>query len=367
MDIGQIWENHWQKLLPLLLLVLLGAGFLISALLLQNDAPAPSPRVYYFNATTGLPEGVTIPIPEGARIMQIHDRITRFYTPRNGLAGLWPEGLGLLGVAYYDDMVGIAFPLEFWEIPPLEEALFRVGLVLTLLELPEVERVAIWVDGVFEKPPVPFEDWFPLWASEEHDWEWESVSLQQESIETLSFRPQISPGMMAARTITLYFVCAYGEGLVTETFVDDYVDLLRLAEYKLQLLINGPDRDDAMHLIPPETRVRDVDLEAGNMYVDLSGDFMSRFSGNRELASLMLQSIVNTLTLPGNNREHVWNVFFLIDSSRYDVFHGVLGFDAAFTYDHDIILYEEQPYPTGEYNGGANDDAAAYSDDGYTV
>jgi len=77
------------------------------------------------------------------------------------------------------------------------------------------------------------------------------------------------------------------------------------------------------------------------MYVDLSGDFMSRFSGSRELARLMLQSIVNTLTLNGNNQERVNNVFFLIDSDRYDVFHGVLDFDAAFTYDHDIILYEE--------------------------
>ena len=339
----QIWEKHWQKLLPIALLVFLGVGFLVSALVLNawNDAPAPSPRVYYFNAATGMPEGVTVPIPEGERLMQINDRINRFYNPRGGLTGLWPDGLGLIAVTYFEDMVGLAFPREYWDMSPLEEALFRVGLVLTLLELPEVERVAIWVDNEYERQPVFFEEWFPLWADEEHEWEGERVTLRTETLESLYFRPQISPGMMASRTITLYFVCIYGEGLVTETIVDDYVDMQRLAEKKLQLLINGPTQDNAMHIIPPETRIRVIDLEAGNMYVDLSGDFMSRFSGSRELARLMLQSIVNTLTLNGNNQERVNNVFFLIDSDRYDVFHGVLDFDAAFTYDHDIILYEE--------------------------
>ena len=73
------------------------------------------------------------------------------------------------------------------------------------------------------------------------------------------------------------------------------------------------------------------------LYVNLSGDFVSRFTGSPATARLMLQSIVNTLTLPANNIGNARRVFFLIDTMRLESFHGVGEFNLAFEYSD---LYE---------------------------
>jgi spore germination protein GerM len=295
--------------------------------------------VFYYNAPLRRLETVPVQPADAPPMAQINELLGRFYTPPPGLTGLWPQELGLVALAYHEETetVGLALPPGFRELTPLAQALLRTGLTLTLTGLPFVEQVLFWVDGEGNKPPVHFAEWF---VNEEY---WDINALKIESTATVANHPVISPGVMRSRTITLYFVCESGEKLVTETFVDDYVDLHRLAEEKLQYLIAGPIEEGALRLIPPETRIRVVTLDraTNSVYVDLSGDFVSRFIGSPKLAHLMLQSIVNTLTLPGNNNVPVRQVFFLVDSQRIDIFHGVGGFDLAFLYDHEIMLVEE--------------------------
>jgi spore germination protein GerM len=238
--------------------------------------------------------------------------------------------------------------------------LFRSGLVLTLTELPFVERVLIWVDGEGQKPPMAFSEWLLRWLNDEEEsdeWWWDASAVVVETANNVANNPSLSPGVMASRVITLYFVCAEGEGLITETFVDDYIDLHRLAESKLLYLIAGPSQEYAMRIIPPETRIRMINYEPSNrsLYVDFSGEFMSRFFGTPQTARLMLQSIVNTLTLISNNEDmntRVDRVFFLVDSQRHEVFHGVTDFNLAFMYNQDITLVdEEDPEYDPEENG----------------
>jgi hypothetical protein len=315
-------------------------------------------RVFYYNPAEGMLEGVSVNIPALSRSSQIERMIAHFYNPpRNtALEGLWPQWMAYTSIVFYGDLVGIAFPPEYRRMTAMEEALFRTGLTLTLTTLPFIDRVLVWVDGEGEKPPVPFEEW----VRDEEMWDMNAVAVN--STATVINNPQISAGVVQPRTFVLYFVCAEGEGLITEIIEDDYVDTHRLAEFKLQYLIAGPSAEGAMRLIPPETRVRQVmyDPVGRSLYVDFSGDFMSRFSGSQKLAQLMLQSIVNTLTLPANNEAltRVNRVFFTVDSERYEVFHGVGNFNLGFELDHDFVLVDEEE-PDEEYdpeNGEEEDD-----------
>jgi len=320
-------------------------------------------RVFHFNPAEGRLEGTAVNVPHGPREMLVQTMVNHFYgSPRySSLQRLWPEDLGVVSIVYRDDLVGIAFPREYRQMTPPEEALFRMGLALTLMELSFVERVLIWVDGEGNKPPMHFAQWLNRWLDGEErsdEWWWDAGAVTIETANTMANNPSLSPGVMASRVITLYFVCAEGEGLITETFVDDYINLHRLVESKLSYLIAGPSQgnENAMRVIPPETRVRMVNYESESrsLYVDFSGDFMNRFIGNQHISRLMLQSIVNTLTFAENTdwNTRVERVFFLVDSQRHEIFHGVTDFNLGFVYDHDMILVgeepEEEPYENGE-------------------
>jgi len=284
--------------------------------------------------------------------------IAHFYSPPSNRQGLWPQSLGLVAVGtlpYYNEaypenetgvLAAIALPPDFRYLTAKAQAMLRIGLTLTLTELPDITQVLFWVAGEGNKPSHDIHDWLP------YPQYWDNQAVRVETFQTVANNPVISPGVMRARIITLYFVSEDGQSLVTEVFFDDYVDQQRLAEEKVMHLLDGPLVEGAVGLIPPETRVRMVNLDRAtfSVYVDFSSDFESRFTGSPQLAHRMLQSIVNTLTAPDNNIFTVNQVFFLIDSQRVSTFHGVRGFDQAFVYDHPLqLVYEEaypSPYPT---------------------
>lgn len=333
-------------------------------------------RVYYYNPSEGKLQGVNVSIPTGTPLSQINEMLARFYNPPSALTGLWPAGMRLAQLDFYRGLVGIALPYEFNEMSAREGALFRTALTLTFIELPFVERVLFWVvdeENVLpitvlvtddeESPPIRHTEWLPFSEWLRHEEYWGIADVRIETALTVANDPSITPGAVRTRTIMLYFVCAEGEGLVTETIEDD-IDVHRLAELLLNKLIAGSEEENVMRIIPTETRVRMTEYDGAHnsLYIDLSGDFASRFIGSPALASLMLQSIVNTLTSSVNNegQSAVDQVFFLIDSNRYEVFHGVNNFDLAFRYDQDITLVpdEDYEYPPDSY--GYNN--AAYSD-----
>jgi hypothetical protein len=119
-------------------------------------------------------------------------------------------------------------------------------------------------------------------------------------------------------------------------FVPD-VNLHTRTQNILERLIEVQDSPGVFPLIPPETRVRLVitDADAPGVYVDFSSEFHNNFSGTTAQAHMMLQSIVHTVL--ENNRQRS-RVFFLIDSDRWEEFHGVSGFDMGFTADESFML-----------------------------
>ena len=348
-------------LLILFALALGIATWMLTSGLRQHGRGALGLRVYHYDANAGVLVGVPTTIAAGSELAQLNSLLTRFCNAPSNLVGLWPPGTELVELDFDEETgtVGIALSASHREVPVFYEGLFRAALTLTFTQMRFVEEVIFWVVGEGEKYDVLFATWLRDEAYRDN------AAIRIETAETVDNNPSISPGVMQERNVTLYFLNTDGNALIVETFTDEYVDIHRWVEFTLNMLIAGPNDDYAMRIIPTETQVRrverDRDWAARSVYVDLSGDFITRFVGTSQQAGLMLQSIVNTLTYSANNPEttggnQIVQVFFLVNSQRYQTFHGVLDFDLAFTYNHEIRLegiddYEPyDPYDAYEEN-----------------
>jgi len=71
------------------------------------------------------------------------------------------------------------------------------------------------------------------------------------------------------------------------------------------------------------------------MYVNLSSEFVTRFSGSEEIARLMIQSIVNTLLA---ETHAATRVFFMIETQQLEEFHDMPDFHTYFVRDDTFLL-----------------------------
>ena len=290
--------------------------------------------VYFFNASEGRLDAEMRHMPYD------HDLMVMVHTAWGHLRGephhnsnlmrVWPEDKRDFNthIQVVDDMLIATFTDEYRDMTPLDEAIFRSAFTLTMVGLPTINEVKFRV----------------AYSMEELEVEWlERV----ETATTIANNPSISPARISSATFELFFIDETGEGLVTETYVAADVDLRRQGRDVLERLIEGPSDPEfsPATIIPSETRVRDVIMGTGLIYVDLSSAFVSQFSGTATQARMMITSIVNTLlestTGPGGRTRRV---FFLIESQRHEEFHGVSDFHLGFTFDETMMLGYGQEY-----------------------
>ena len=309
--------------------------------------------VYHFNAGAGRFESVARPWPEGDEDAQIRAVLgSLFANPQEAsLTSTWPEmefetafWEFLTDIFLYEGTLVARFSEMYHEIPPLEEALFRMAFTMTFERLDFVNGVKIVVDEG------EWRDILRLIAGE-HDYDYEEHDPEEvaERIaerlqalltpESIANDPTISPARLTSRTFNLHFIDESGEGLVIETFRESGFDLHNWESIIIQRLIEGPSPESglggAFSAIPPETVVRGHRADGPAIYINLSSDFNARFSGSPTLANLMIHTIVNSLThtIPSYQRVH-----FLIESVRMEQFHGVPYFDQAFVRDDSLML-----------------------------
>jgi len=206
----------------------------------------------------------------------------------------------------------INFSQEYDVLLPLDEALFRSALTLTMMGLPFVDEVMLITP----------------------------TTTHTETLRSISNNPEISPERLSDTIFTLFFIDeTYGK-LVREVRSVPQANIQRRAEVAFQQLILGTNSPNLISTIPPSTRIISVETvpEAGvsAIYVNLSGEFL-RFNGNTAQARLMLASIVHTV-LEAAPDMRMRQVFFLIDSQRIENFHGITGFSSAFVFDETLML-----------------------------
>jgi len=279
-------------------------------------------QVYFFSPTDGalLPEDR--PRPQGNQDEWIFNIMWSLMIGPNSnrLTSVWPphqnpeieDNWGIWkGWRMEDDTLVLNFDESYFLMQPLQEALFRSAVTLTMTGLGFVEEVRFVVG---------------------------EAELTESSI-TIANAPELSPARISNTQLILYYLDASGEGLVRELYeaIDVDTNPQMRPRVALERLIEGTYAEGSINLIPPETRVRAVIRmpETNSIYVNLSGDFLSRFTGGPVQANIVIKSIVNTVLA---NSSGLRQVFFLIDSARVDSFHGVPYFSHAFEYDPTVML-----------------------------
>ena len=337
------------------LLCLIGLLALGALFLFQRSNNDNHIYVYYFNPSAGRLEAEARPLPEGDNQIKRVVRYLRLGPQSGQLVSTWPGELApepedlLQAVILEESALLVFFSTVFNEIPPLNRSLFKAAFIYTMESLPFVSDIKILVTDNYE---YAYDILMLSLTAEEGEYVPYVPWLIYDGSPGVYNDPFVSPTFVTSHTFSnLYFVDASGAGLFVAEY--DAIEVIRQREqearYALELLITRPRLEGALTVIPPETRVREIEFDGSDIYVDLSSDFMTRFTtGNTELAKLMIYSIVNTLIA----ETVATRVFFLIDAQIVENFHGIEDFHLAFMRNDTLLLSYDPVY---EYEPG--DDA----------
>ena len=299
-------------------------------------------QVFFLNSSEGILEPESHPWPDDdlefwidpgtwyddTKIVWVGTTIGLLSQPpeSNQLTSVWPTFDNNPPFFLYfhitDRTLVATFYDSYLKMSPLEEALFRSAFTLTMISLPFID------DAIIRVGNIEF----------------------AESSASIANAPSISSAWLSNTQLVLYFLDDTNDppALAREYYNAVGVDILRRPRVALERLIAGSE--NLTTLIPPETRINAVlpAPEIFSIYVNLSGEFMTRFSGSPTQARFMIQSIVNTVienSSPPGSLPTARQVFFLIDSARHDTFHGVPYFDRGFEYDETMIVDYEPATP----------------------
>lgn len=279
--------------------------------------------VYFFNPSEGRLGTEFRFLPPDGISPQLENALWHFAAPPQDAlhSSTWPPGVmraELITSAYIREGVLVAeFSELYASMSRMEEVIFRSAFTLTMTGLPQVERVLFRVND-----EGGMREFF-------------------ESASSITNSPFISPARRTAEDFVLFFVDESGEGLITTMYNATDVNVHERAQYILRRLIKEQHESGIFPLIPSETRVRDVLIEpASGIYVDLSLEFHRGFTGSPTHARMMLQSITHTM-LENAGSGITRRVFFLIESERWEDFHGVSDFNLGFTMDKTMMMSYE--------------------------
>ena len=190
------------------------------------------------------------------------------------------------------------------------ELIARYSIVKTLCGMDGIDKVSITVEG----KPLLNSQGVAVGALGEND-----IVFTQSSSENVT-----------QKYMTLYF--ADDDAHLTAerrkaTLVDNSIEKTVVAE-----IIKGPDGGNAYATVPKDTKVLSVETKEGICFVNLSEDFINKFSGGTTEATMAIYSIVDSLTeLPDIDK-----VQFLIDGVKEESF-GDYVFSEPFERDASLI------------------------------
>ena len=344
--------------------IIAAAGFCVIGLVilgvvlfLQRNNDDNHIYVYFYNPSSRRLEAEMRPLPDGDAVMAVLNYLHE--GPNAGAhISVWPyeahdlEDL-VTSVMMEDSMLLVFFSPIYYTMAPIEQSLFKTAFVESINSL--IDRSVIYVSDVKILVTDDYEYAFEtlmlsLSMDDEEDYEYviEVPWLIYDSNHAGVYNdPDISPALLTSYTFRyLHFVDYTGTQLVVESYAADEVNRLpdQVLIAALELLIEGPRQEGAQAVIPPDTRVRNLEIDGSDLFVDLSRDFMTGFVGGTDLARLMIYSIVNTLI--SENPRNIFRVHFLIETQQEEVFHGIEDFHLPFEFNESLVVayYGEHDY-----------------------
>ncbi len=214
--------------------------------------------------------------------------------------------------------VEINFSKEYNELEDGQKLAFLSAISKTFTDLGFVDTVNVVVDGekIQRDNSEPVED------------------IKNETIEV---NPHIEPYKTDNLVVKLYFSDEQAMGLCAEERDITIKEKESVERRIVEELIKGPTTDNLYEVIPPETKINNINTEGGICYVDLSKEFVSQHNGGSTEELLTIYSIVNSLT----ELDQVKQVQFLIDGVKETSLAGHVDFSKTFERDENRILKDE--------------------------
>nr|WP_317356951.1 GerMN domain-containing protein [uncultured Tyzzerella sp.] len=204
-----------------------------------------------------------------------------------------PKELTILNYNLSDYNLHINFSNHYNKLSDVEKLILRASFVWTITEINFVNNVKIYVDNI------------PLNLYKDLDF------FNRNNI---ILNPVISPDKIEREKVTLYFANQNNK-LIEENRHIEVKQNKSMELYIVEELIKGPKNDKNIKTIPSETKIRNIKTEDSICYVDLSSDFITKLSSNKNEEKLAIYSIVNSLT----NLNTVNKVQFLIDGEKMNL------------------------------------------------
>ncbi|WP_058486903.1 GerMN domain-containing protein [Defluviitalea phaphyphila] len=236
----------------------------------------------------------------------------------SGLKPSIPQSIKIKTIVLEGTTTKVDISLDYNNLSPQEQVLFRASLIKTLTEFDFIDSVEMMIDG----EAMVGVDGKPIGAMTEKD---------------IVLGPSDEVSKLNLQNIKLYFADKNGEKLILEEREIEVNPNIALEKYIVEQLIVGPMNEELLPTIPSETTIKDIETKDGICYVDLSDEFRTKHSGGSTGETLTIYSIVNSLTeLP-----NVKKVQFLIEGEKQQEFKGHYDFSGPFERDENLIKSED--------------------------
>lgn len=223
-----------------------------------------------------------------------------------------PEDTELLGLNVKDGVANIDFSEEFTSYSGIDELLARFSVIRTLCEIPGITKVSITVEG---KPLVSDATGNEVGVLSKKDGVLDIDIVDSDSVTT---------------TIRMFFATSDGMNLKSENRNVKTQNTISIEKTIMNELLKGPSSHELTSVIPSGTKVLNVETKDGVCYVNLSEEFVAKFSGGSGI--LTVYSIVNSLC----SLESVQSVQILIEGEKGAEF-GNFVFDEPISTNFDIV------------------------------
>lgn len=284
-------------------------------------------QVYYTNkdGTKLTHEGYT---PKGQSdsdlIKELIDRIAASPTSAEQKSAK-PENVVCTGFTLDNKLLTVDFNNAYKEMDNIAEVLFRAAVVKTLVQLPNVDKVAFTIEGN------PLRDYVdqPVGAMTADTF----IDTQGQGINSYQYA-----------SLPLYFADSSGQKIMKEMRNVHYSSNTTLERVVLEQLIKGPVNSKLQATVPADTKVLSVTVKGNSCTVNFSGAFNKGIDGKNVQPDAALYSVVNSLCDSCSLTE----VTIQIDGESQLTYRDTISLETGFERNKDIILVADTSQNTEE-------------------
>lgn len=250
--------------------------------------------VYYIEENGTALSKMNVSIPDESKEEKVEYLLNKLLAPDGGKVSPICDGTKLNYVKIKDEIATVDFSKEFTDVKSSKYTLSPAAVAKTLCSLDFISGVNILVDGM----PALGIDGTPIGIIMKSD------IMDDEGKSTVALKTSVS----------LYFGDEMGEGLMLERRNVEIPSSSTVERVVVDEIIKGPTTAGNISVIPQGVKVLSVETKNRVCFVNLSKEFVEKFTGGSTVETLTIYSIVNSLT----ELDTVGSVQFLIEGEKKD-------------------------------------------------